>query len=95
MNIDKKIIRQAIDVWGLQKQTRMCGEECLELALAIGKFLDRERTDQRMEDVISEIADVNIMIAQANIMFDADKIQAEIDRKLERLKSRLEKKEFK
>lgn len=95
MNIDKKIITRAIDQWGLQKQSRLIAEECQELSLAMGKFLDRERTDQRMEDVISEIADVNIMIAQANIMFDADKIQAEIDRKLERLKSRLEKKEFK
>lgn len=96
MNIDQTIIKRAIETWGHEKQLKMVREECLELALAIGKFQERnEAIDPELTMALQkEIADVNIMIQQANIMFGHDHIQEFVDQKLARLNDRLNKKEF-
>jgi NTP pyrophosphatase (non-canonical NTP hydrolase) len=66
-------------------------EECLELALALQK-LKRKRGDaeEKIKNVIDEIADVSIMIRQAQKIFDAVKIQERIDYKMNRLDKRLD-----
>ena len=88
MNIDKEILKAAIDKWGRDAQLEMVEEECTELTLALKKA-KRSITHQTIENVIDEIADVNIMIAQANMIFDPVQIQERIDFKLNRLKTRI------
>lgn len=94
MNINEQTIRRAIYTWGSEKQLQMVREECLELALAIGKVLERDDSPEAYEAMQKEIADVNIMIQQANIMCGAETIQRFVDEKLARLNDRLDKKEF-
>ena len=91
MNINETISKRAIEVHGVDSQCEMIIEECLELALALQK-LKRKRgdPDEKLKNVIDEIADVNIMISQANRIFDAVKIQERIDYKMNRLEKRLD-----
>lgn len=86
------LLDEAISKWGVESQTEMIEEECLELALAIQKS---KRVGGRMhvknfENIIDEIADVSIMIMQARRMFPEDMIEKRIRYKLERLKKRLD-----
>lgn len=92
MKINPEIISRAIKVNGNYRQLIQLREECIELALAIGKLLERDGT---MQDLQKEVADVNIMIAQANMMLHEDQIQAFVDMKLERLSKRLDEAENK
>jgi NTP pyrophosphatase (non-canonical NTP hydrolase) len=94
MTIDQNTITRAIHTWGAEKQLRMVREECLELALAIGKVLERDDSAEAYTAMQKEIADVNIMIQQANIICGQETIQGFIDQKLARLNVRLDKKEF-
>lgn len=88
--IDTNILRQAIEKWGKDAQVEMIEEECIELALAIQK-LKRSggNTQQKLDNVIDEIADVKIMITQAQMMFGYDSVQERIDFKMNRLNERL------
>lgn len=88
--IDDKLLEQAIQQWGVEAQTEMIQEECIELALAIQK-LKRRRGDnmQKLEAVIDEIADVKIMIKQAEKIFDKEAIDKRVVFKMNRLKERL------
>ncbi len=61
-------------------------EECAELIVALKHFKLGKATAQ---DVISEIADVEIMSKQMQILFGEDAVRKEIDRKLERLQERI------
>lgn len=93
MNIDKILLHQAINKWGVEAQMEMVIEECLELALALQK-LKRKRgnLEEKTKAVVDEIADVRIIIEQAIIMFSDpnNEIQQRIDFKMNRLKERLE-----
>lgn len=93
MNIDKSLLNQAIQKWGVEAQMEMVIEECLELALALQK-LKRKRgnLEEKTKAVVDEIADVRIIIEQAIIMFSdpTNEIQQRIDFKMNRLKERLE-----
>ena len=92
MEIDKELLHQAINKWGVQAQTEMVIEECLELALALQKLKrNRGNIEEKTLAVIDEIADVRIIIEQAIILFsDPDNtIQKRIDFKMNRLKERL------
>lgn len=90
--IDKELLHQAINTWGVEAQCDMIVEECLELALAVQK-LKRKRGDQeaKITAIIDEIADVRIIIEQAMIIFadPENRIQERIDFKMNRLKERL------
>jgi len=83
-----EILHKAIEKYGVEHQTEMIKEECLELALALQKF-KRNPTEDNVDNVIDEIADVTIMIQQAKIMFPTNMIQERIEYKMERLKFRL------
>lgn len=85
-----EILRKAIDKYGIESQTSMIKEECLELALAIQRF-DRNKTPENVDNIIDEIADVTIMMEQAKMLFSANLIQERIEFKMKRLEKRLEK----
>ena len=92
--IDEEILQRAIDTFGMDAQCEMIIEECLELALSLQK-LKRERGDpqEKLNNIIDEIADVKIMITQAERIFPIARINARIDYKMNRLRKRLNEKQ--
>ena len=85
---EKSIYDKAIKKWGVDSQVRMAYEEMGELLSALNKLLRKRVT---VDDVITEIADVQIMTEQLALIFGQDKVSAEKDRKLKRLEERLNK----
>ena len=77
-------IRQAIETFGADHQKRLAIEEMAELTNALAKE-GRGRVSDT--DIITEIADVQIMIWQLSEMYNREKVGEEIDRKLKRLDS--------
>ena len=88
-----KLLKQAIEKWGVEAQLNLAEEECAELIVELKKF---RRGRNHKDDVCGEIADVEIMCAQLRLMFDSpvditcnstvDYIKAQ---KLERLRGRI------
>lgn len=60
------IYQQAIDKWGVPAQVNQAIEECSELILVLRHY---DRGKATLEDVASEIADVEIMCAQLRCVF--------------------------
>lgn len=81
---------EPLEHYGMFTQIVKCMEECGELIRALGKHLCEERG---YENVVEELADVDIMLAQMRYIFG----RAEVDRvraqKLARLKMRMEEEE--
>ena len=81
------IYRQAFDRFGKVNQITVAIEELSELQKELCKVL---RGNMNIENVVEEIADVEIMIEQLRIMFNADrdidKVKAQ---KIDRLKCRM------
>lgn len=90
----KKLYQKAIETWGDRAQLEMAQEEATELALAIRRLIRGK--DNAMSDLVSEIADVEIMIEQIKYMnpHAVQAIETEKDYKLNRLNDRLNKMEF-
>ena len=89
MEVNELVVLQlAIEEFGKQEQIDMAIEECAELINALEK-LRRNRVEPI--DVITEIADVQIMTQQLAYMFGEKEVAAERTRKVERLKGRIEK----
>jgi len=88
--IDTKLLKQAIEKWGIPAQTDMIQEEAMELALALHhlkrKSKDREKS---LEAVYDELADNEITLKLARLIFDSDKIDERITYKMTRLAQRL------
>ena len=84
---EKKTLLDAIKAFGTEAQIDMAIEECSELVNALCKF---RRGRVGMPEVITEIADVQIMTKQLALMFGEEAVRNESDRKLERLASRIE-----
>lgn len=76
----------AVEKFGPESQINMALEECAELIDALCKFR-RERVGTL--DVITEIADVQIMCEQLAYMFGEQTVEDERKRKIERLRKRL------
>lgn len=87
--IDSEIIRDAVDTFGISSQIDMAIEECAELIDALMKY---RRGRVGVNEVITEIADVQIMCAQLEFIFGGNSkiVGAERMRKMDRLRSRLE-----
>ena len=81
------IYRKAFDRFGKVNQITVAIEELSELQKELCKVL---RGNMNIENVLEEIADVEIMIEQLRIMFNADrdidKVKAQ---KIDRLKCRM------
>ncbi len=76
-----------IDTYGSDKQQNQAIEECSELIKAICKY---KRTLYHVEDIVDEIADVEIMLNQLKIIFGCfgeveERIDFKIKRQLERI----------
>lgn len=82
------LYKQAIEKWGEMAQINMVFEECGELLTALAQYL-RGRVSN--PEVVTEIADVQIMMEQMSVLFGQQEVAIEKERKLERLKERLEK----
>lgn len=85
---EKSIYANAILAYGTESQIDMLHEEVGELLSAINKY---KRGRCPAEDVITEIADVEIMCGQMAMIFGPDKVMAEKEKKLIRLQERIDK----
>ena len=89
----KEIECRAINTYGEQPQVDMCIEEMSELTKAILKYRRAENKNKNEaeyleDDIIEEIADVQIMLDQMRIIFGDTQSQEEY--KLTRLWARME-----
>ena len=91
---DERIMRQAIETYGVQAQCDVAIEEMAELTQVVMKIRrisdGYEETMAARDHLIDEIADVGIMIDQMEMMFDAVDVEKMRRKKLLRLKKRLE-----
>ena len=85
---EKAICILAVETFGPQSQIDMAIEECAELINALCKFR-RDRVGTI--DIVTEIADVQIMCEQLSYMFGELTVEDERKRKIERLQKRLTK----
>jgi NTP pyrophosphatase (non-canonical NTP hydrolase) len=86
---ENQILSLAIRLFGQQKQRIVAIEEMSELQKALCKF-ERKQTNENINSIAEEIADVEIMIKQLKIMFGIDDQVEEIkDYKIKRLENRV------
>jgi NTP pyrophosphatase (non-canonical NTP hydrolase) len=85
-------MKKIIDFYGKEAQCRLAMEECAELIQAINKCLCFEGDGESRNNLIEEIADVEIMIEQLKIMFNITNEEHDkmYDKKLKRVYGRLE-----
>lgn len=81
------VCQEAIDKFGIDSQIMVAIEEMAELTDALCK---RKRGRNTPKDIITEIADVQIMMKQLSLIFGKEAVCAERLRKLYRLHDRLQ-----
>lgn len=79
----KKILTEAVNLWGKESQIMMTIEEMAELTQALSKY--KRHRDKAIANVLEELADVRIMIDQLVIIFDDGPLEAHEFVKLARL----------
>lgn len=84
------ICNTALEHYGLHSQMVKCMEECGELIQALARNLSGESNE---ENVVEELADVEIMLMQMRIVFGRQKTHRVMAQKLARLKMREEEEE--
>lgn len=84
----QELYRTTIRTWGKEGQIDMFHEEVGELLSALNKY---KRGRVKAEEVITEIADVQIMVEQLAEMFGTINVRHEKLRKLSRLAIRVQK----
>lgn len=89
IEINEETLKDAIERYGTSAQLDMAIEECSELINSIEKF---RRGRVEVKDVVTEIADVQIMCAQLEIIFGGSSkiVEMERARKMDRLRTRLD-----
>ena len=82
------VMQTALDKWGLAAQVGQTVEECAELIVALQKYINRAPKADALENIIDEIADVEMMLAQMRLALgiDDDILRKRIEHKFERLK---------
>lgn len=86
---ERNIILQAIAEYGVDAQTDMMIEEMSELTKALCKYR-RKESDETLDNIIEEMADVQIMLDQMMEIYDRDgKFEKYRDTKLIRLAAKL------
>ena len=90
-----KLYKKAVRKWGLRAQLEMVQEEATELSLAARKFI-RNQNQEKLDELFSEVADVQIMIEQVLYLFPEafEKIHKIKTEKLERLEKRINSNSF-
>lgn len=81
-----EICRKAIALYGKESQKLLAVEECSEL---INALMKERRGRVYDDDIITEIADVQIMAEQLSQIYGRRKVTLERIRKLRRLESRM------
>jgi len=87
-----KIMHQALDQWGLNAQVGQALEECAELIVALQKHINRTPLHQNTDNILDEIADVEMMLAQMRLALciDDETLRNRIEYKFECLQRYLE-----
>ena len=80
------LCQEALDLWGIDSQVWMAIEEMAELTNALCKM---KRGRNNPEDIVTEIADVQIMMEQLQLFFGKEEVDTERNRKLIRLHDRM------
>ena len=90
-----KIMQQALDQWGLNAQVGQAVEECAELIVALQKYINRTPLQKNNENILDEIADVEMMLAQIRLALgiDDESLRKRIECKFDRLRRYLERDE--
>lgn len=90
------VIQVIADTYGYDAQSRQCIEEMAELTQAINKLWRKQESGQStkkdinacMDNIVEEMADVQIMLWQMAYLLDAEiipHIEKKLDRELERI----------
>lgn len=88
MEIDDKVLNEAISIFGIEGQTEKMVEEAAELIHAIQKFKSTGDAIGNFFNLVDEIADVSIMIRQMQLIYDVNNcVQDRIDTKMKKLKA--------
>lgn len=88
------ILEENIKAHGVNEETVIAMEECAELIQAISKVRRYGCIGKYRDNLIEEMADVDIILTELMIMFDITDEKAfydVIDKKIQRLRKRLEK----
>lgn len=87
----REVCKVISEHYGKDKQTIQCVQELSELILALSRRPDQRGANYR-EQILTEIADCEIMLEQIRQLFKIDEteVAAEIDRKLLRQVERIE-----
>lgn len=91
---NEEIYFKAIVEWGAKFQMDMAVEECSELIKALMKYRRpdlQEDREELVDNVIEEIADVEIICEVLGLLFDREKIDKVKRFKIDRLKKRIDK----
>ena len=83
-NKEKDIYLKAINTFGQHQQMIKTIEECNELGTVLAQTFTKP-DDVPLGDILTEIADVEIMIQQLRIIFGDDAVDQYKDKKLKRL----------
>lgn len=92
-----KIYNEATDLWGLVAQYDQCIEEMAELTVAINKYKRKviygeyANSQEIIDNLIEEIADVKICIEQMCWFFKDYNIDAMLDNKMVKFKNQIDK----
>lgn len=84
---DREVMQRALDTWGEEAQINMAHEELGELQSELARLWRGRSTG---EDVIDEIADVQIMMGQLAVVFGEKAVEEAVTRKMDRLNERLD-----
>ena len=90
------VLEENIRENGVAFETVIAMEECAELIQAISKVKRYGFVGEYKDNLIEEIADVNIVVLELMMLFDIsnDDIAEFIDSKIQRIKKRLDKTEY-
>lgn len=85
----EEILKKIIKHYGNKKQVGQAMEEMAELIVELNKNINRGKDN--INDIILEIADVQIMLAQLTIIYniDPDKLLGAVEYKLLRTEERI------
>jgi len=82
-----RIMQTCLDQWGINAQVGQAVEECAELIVALQKYANRTPQPGMTENILDEIADVEMMLAQMRLVLgiNDDVLRKRIEYKFERL----------
>jgi len=86
-----EIMQTALDQWGLNAQVGQTVEECAELIVALQKYINRAPHADTVDNILDEIADVEMMLAQVRLALRINDsvLRERIEYKFERLQKYL------